>query len=68
MGRVKGTLVKRNAEDLVKRNPGAFSGDFTANKKILKGVEALATVAGKEMNKLAGEVTTIVNQLARRKD
>ena len=65
MGRVKGTLMKRNAETLVKKNPGSFSLDFTENKKILKGVESLANVARKEMNKLAGEVTTVVHQLAR---
>ena len=67
MGRVKGTLMKRNAETLVKKNPGAFSLDFTENKKILKGVESLANVARKEMNKLAGEVTTVVHQLSRQK-
>ena len=65
LGRVKGTLMKRNAETLVKKNPGSFSLDFTENKKILKGVESLANVARKEMNKLAGEVTTVVHQLAR---
>jgi len=67
LGRVKGTLMRRNAETLVKKNPGAFSLDFSGNKKILKGVESLATVASKEMNKLAGEVTVVVRQLARQK-
>ena len=55
MGRIKSTLVKRTARELLNKNPELFSKDFEKNKKTL----------GREMpskplrNKIAGYISRL---------
>lgn len=38
MGRIKSTLIKRTAEQLMEQMPDIFAADFEKNKKILTNV------------------------------
>ncbi len=60
MGRVKGALVKKVAEELLKRQPGVFSTDFASNKAVLK---RMALLKGKERNELAGELVALIRKI-----
>jgi len=65
MGRVKSTLIKRTANQLVKRTPDSFNKDFENNKKSLGH-----TMPSKRLrNMIAGYITrlkkntkTIINE------
>jgi len=58
MGRVKSTLIKRTAAQLMDGNKDNFTKDFYNNKKVLKG-----TMPSKSIhNKVAGHITRLVRQ------
>ena len=55
MGRIKSTLVKRTAKELVQKSPESFSEDFNNNKKSLG-----KTMPSKRIrNMIAGQITRI---------
>lgn len=58
MGKVRPTLVKRTAREVVRRHPEKFSKDFQQNKL---SVEELLTLPSKRMlNMVAGYVTRLM--------
>jgi small subunit ribosomal protein S17e len=55
MGRIKSTLVKRTAENLVESMSESFTDDYENNKKVLG-----STMPSKRIrNKIAGYITRI---------
>ncbi|HLD83743.1 MAG TPA: 30S ribosomal protein S17e [archaeon] len=64
MGSIKTTDLKRAAHALMEKHSGKFGPDFSANKVAIK--ELKITVGKENMNKLAGEVTTMKKIMARR--
>ena len=53
MGRIKSTLVRRTAKQLIEQTPESFSKEFNQNKKALG-----RTMPSKRMrNKIAGQIT-----------
>ena len=55
MGRIKSTLIKRTAEQLIKNMSDTFKTDFEANKKILG-----ETMPSKRIrNMIAGYITRL---------
>lgn len=63
MGRVKGRVTKVAAHRLVEANASIFGLDFTKNKAMLRklGIMGQNPV---ELNRIAGEVTTLMKQRA----
>ncbi len=60
MGRIKTTLVKRTAEEVLKRNPDIFTIDFDKTKKSL---DKVADIQSKKLrNTIAGYVVRLVKQ------
>ncbi len=60
MGRIKTTLVKRAANELVKGKNNKFKKSFDENKKI---VDKLITVRSKKLrNIITGQVTRLVKK------
>lgn len=60
MGRIKTTLIKRNAEKLYSKHPKKFKKSFDENKKI---VQELTEISSKKLrNILAGYITKLANQ------
>lgn len=55
MGRIKSTLVKRTAKQLVEKTPESFSKEFDQNKKALGNLMP----SKKIRNKIAGQITRI---------
>ena len=64
MGSIKTTDIKRAAHALMEKHSDKFSPDFAANKTAIKDLKI--TVSKENMNKLAGEVTTMKKILIRR--
>ena len=59
-GKVRTELVKRIAQELVKRFPDKFTTDFETNKKL---VESLTNISSTKLrNKVAGYITHLQNQ------
>ena len=58
MGRIKTTLVKRNAKELIQRYPDKFSGDFNDNKKTV--IETTELNSKKLRNVMAGYLTRLM--------
>jgi len=55
MGRIKTTLVKRTAKELLEKSPDSFSSNFEENKKALGN-----TMPSKPLrNKIAGYITRL---------
>ncbi|MDO8516825.1 MAG: 30S ribosomal protein S17e [Nanoarchaeota archaeon] len=55
MGRIKSTLIKRTARQIIEKNPTLFSSTFSENTKILG-----RTMPSKRMrNSIAGYITRI---------
>ncbi len=55
MGRIKTTLIKRTAEDLISQHIDKFTENFDKNKKIL---EEVAEIPSKKLrNTIAGQIT-----------
>ncbi len=60
MGRIKTTLVKRNAVELVQKYKDKFSDNFDDNKKALVG---LAELNSKKLrNVLVGYITRLIRR------
>ena len=60
MGRIKITLVKRTAEDLIRNHPDKLKNNFEDNKKI---VEELLIIPSKKLrNLIAGATTKLVKK------
>lgn len=56
MGRIKSTMVKRAAEQLMETHEGKFSGSFEYNKRVLG-----STMPSKPIrNKIAGYIARLV--------
>ncbi len=60
MGRIKTTLIKRVARELVERYRHMLTTDFEKNKEILK--EILVTHDKTMRNKIAGYVTRLMKR------
>ena len=59
-GKVRTGLVKKLAQELVKRFPDKFTTDFETNKKL---VESLTNISSKKLrNRVAGYITQLQNQ------
>ena len=58
MGRIKTTLVKRNAKELIQRYPDKFSNDFNDNKKTV--IETTELNSKKLRNVMAGYLTRLM--------
>jgi len=57
MGRIKTQLIKRTTEDIVSKDPEAFTTDFNENKKVL---DSKLNISSKKMrNVIAGYVTRL---------
>jgi small subunit ribosomal protein S17e len=55
MGRIKSTLIKRTARQLVEKSPESFSSDFEQNKKALGN-----TMPSKRLrNRIAGYISRL---------
>lgn len=55
MGRIKTTLIKRTARELMEKTSESFKEDFESNKKALNGV-----LPGKKMrNQIAGYIARL---------
>jgi len=63
MGRVKGRVTKVAAFRLVEANSALFGLDFSKNKGALRKL-GIMTQNQVELNRLAGEITTIMKQNA----
>ena len=62
MGRIKTTLIKRTALELLERHPDSFKDNFEENKKI---VDELAEIKTKKLrNSISGYITRIVKKKA----
>ena len=60
MGRIKTTLVKRTAEDILKKNPDIFDSDFDKTKK---NQEKVADIPSKKLrNGIAGYIVRLVRR------
>ncbi len=59
MGRVKGRITKVAAHGLVNANPALFGLDFTKNKQMLRKLGIMINNIV-ELNRLAGEITSIM--------
>ena len=58
--KVRTELVKKIAQELVKRFPDKFTTDFETNKKL---VESLTNISSKKLrNRVAGYITQLQNQ------
>lgn len=55
MGRVKSTLIKRTAEQLLAEMPESFAADFERNKKVLNNVMP----SNRIKNMIAGYITRL---------
>ncbi len=60
MGRIKTTLIKRNAIEVIDRNPNKFTTDFNENKEIMKDLVELNSK--KLRNVMAGYITRLMRQ------
>ncbi len=60
MGRIKSTMIKRTAQQLLsdENSAGAFTGDFEHNKKALQGTMPSKSIR----NKVAGYIARIQRQ------
>ena len=65
MGRIKGTVVKRLARELLKKFPADFSLDFEANKVVVKRMKIFLN-DDRERNQLAGELSVLARRAASR--
>ena len=62
MGRIKTTLIKRTALDLLEKHPDSFKDNFEENKKI---VDEFAEIKTKKLrNSISGYITRIVKKKA----
>ena len=60
MGRIKSTLIKRTAVDLLEKHPDTFKDKFEENKKI---VDEFADIKSKKLrNSISGYITRIVKR------
>jgi len=60
MGRIKTTLVKRTAEEILEKNPDIFTTDFDKAKKKIAEV---ADIQSKKLrNTIAGYIVRLVKQ------
>lgn len=64
MGKVRTSLVKRNARDLLQKHPDLFTRDFEQNKRIVD--KLLETRSKKLRNQIAGYITHLVGVLTKR--
>lgn len=60
MGRIKTQTVKRNASELVKRNPGYFTTNFKENTEKVKSVAEIKTK--KFRNTIVGCITKTIKK------
>ena len=59
-GKVRTELVKKIAQELVKRFPDKFTTDFETNKKL---IESLTNISSKKLrHRVAGYITRLQNQ------
>jgi len=63
MGRIKSTLIKRTAEQLLERTSDAFSHSFEENKKILGNLMPSKRIR----NRVAGYITRIKKSYSKQK-
>lgn len=64
MGKVRTSLVKRNARDLLQKHPDLFTRDFEQNKRIVD--KLLETRSKKLRNQIAGYITHLVGVFTKR--
>lgn len=64
MGKVRTSLVKKTARDLLQKYPNLFTKDFEHNKRIVG--KLLETSSKKIRNQIAGYITHLIGVLARR--
>jgi len=57
MGRIKSTMIKRTAKQLIPQN-GDFTGDFEQNKNMLRNTMPSKRIA----NKVAGYIGRLIRQ------
>ena len=60
MGRIKGTVVKRSARDLLEYDRAKFSSKYADNKKSVK--EILPQTGKKVVNSIAGYISRLVKK------
>ena len=60
MGRIKGTLVKRSTQDLLKLDRTVFTSDFELNKKAVSN--AVPGISKKIRNSIAGYITRLLSK------
>ncbi len=58
MGKVRSTLIKRTAREMVEKFPERFKRDFSHNKKVLE--QLLVFPSKRMLNMVAGYVTRVV--------
>lgn len=63
MGRIKSTMIKKTAVQLLHGNESHFSMDFTHNKKVLKDTMPSKSIR----NKVAGYIVRLQQQAAQPK-
>jgi len=61
MGRIKTTVVKTLAEDIIRENAGKFGEDFEKNKKALGEIKEISSK--KIRNVLTGYITRRMKQI-----
>ena len=61
MGKTKGKHLRTAAEELVKKFPGAFTGDFDADQTTVRKMGVIRS--GSELNKLSAQVATLTKRI-----
>lgn len=65
MGSIKSKNIKNISNELVKRFPQKFSGNYIKNKEIIR--EITFVNEKKAINQIAGHVTRVAGKMAKRK-
>jgi small subunit ribosomal protein S17e len=60
MGSIKTSFVKRIGNELFENNSGLFTGDYSKNKEVIKGL--IGIKSKKLRNIIAGYITNLKNQ------